>query len=151
MPETGLFRVLQIEDNEGDVLALRRSLKRTGADAEVIAVARAEDALDLLAAAPQYYYGLILVDINLPGMSGLDLLNALKTEAFQAEAPLFVLSSSQREEDVARAYSRGADGFLAKPADAESYASLARFLVDIWNGTGCATYDGLRVPGKPNL
>jgi len=151
MSETGVFRVLQIEDNEGDVLALRRSLKRAGAEAEVTAVARAEQALEILAEASPYHYGLILVDINLPGMSGLDLLRALKTESYQAEAPLFVLSSSLRDDDVGLAYAGGADGFLAKPGDAEGYAGLARFLVDIWNGSGAATYDGLRVPGQSAL
>jgi CheY-like chemotaxis protein len=151
MSDMSVFRVLQIEDNEGDVLALRRSLKRAGADAEVMAVAHAEQALEILAEAPPSHFGLILVDINLPGMSGLDLLKALKTESYLAEVPLFVLSSSLRDGDVELAYAQGADGFLAKPGDADGYAGLACFLVDIWNGSGAATYDGLRVPGQHTL
>ncbi len=144
----GVFRLLQIEDCTGDVLALRRSLKRTGAPVEITVAASAERALDLLAISPLSYFDLVLTDINLPGMSGLDFLAALKTRAVRVESLIFVLSSSTREADIALAYSRGADGFLVKPYDSETYERFGRFLVSIGHGDIQAVYDGIQVPQR---
>ncbi len=146
MSADGVFRILQIEDNQGDVVALRRSLSRTGVDITVQAVPKAERALDILRETPSHHFGLILIDINLPGMGGLDLLKLLKTYAISAGTPLFVLTSSQSEADVALAYARGADGYLVKPDDAAGYAGLAGFLADIWKGGAMPAYAGLRAP-----
>lgn len=146
MSADGLFRILQIEDNQGDVVALRRSLLRTGVDLKIQAVPKAERALEILRETPSHHFGLILIDINLPGMGGLDFLKLLKTHAISAGTPLFVLTSSQSEADVARAYAHGADGYLVKPDDAAGYTGLAGFLTDIWMGGETPAYAGLRVP-----
>ena len=148
MTETSVFRILQIEDNDGDVLALRRSFMRIGANVELTAVSRVEEGLKRLADTKASDFGLVLIDINMPGLSGFDLLKTLKAKTIRSSVPLFVLSSSHYEEDVALSHRLGADGFLTKPNDAAGFTKLAQFLHDIWNGRSDASYEGLRVPGN---
>ena len=95
-----------------------------------------------------YEFALILIDINLPGIDGLSLLKVLKSKAILATTPVFVLTSSESQTDISSAYQHGADGYLVKPYDAAGYASLAAFLVDIWNGGTNPIYPGLRIPQK---
>ena len=141
-----VFRVFQIEDNVGDAAALRYVFRRLDPEIELTTVSSAERALVLLSEAAPFHYSLLLVDINLPQMNGLEFLKRLKKTAITTGAPVFILSSSQLDSDVAQAYSAGADGYLIKPSDSVGYKDLAKYLYGIWTGDGPTTFANLRVP-----
>lgn len=133
IPDT--LRILLVEDNPGDVVALRRALKRTSPVTELVSVDSAEAALRQLGDNPGEVFGLMLLDINLPKMSGLDLLAKLRSEAWLQNTPVMILSTSRSRRDVEAAFAIGIDGYLVKPAEADDYYRLGRLLTSSWEGT----------------
>lgn len=119
--------VLLIDDNENDLLFTRIALQRSGADCEIRACERAEEALRLLATEPRYRTDLILLDINMPVMDGFGFLQAF--EALPAEqrghTVVVMLSSSSDPVDRARAAGHACvQGFLNKPLNKTAAAEL---------------------------
>jgi DNA-binding response OmpR family regulator len=84
------------------------------------------EALTKLRAAPP---DLVFLDVMLPGVSGLDVLEEMRTDRRLQRVPVVVVSAWQASDDVSAAIERGADRFLAKPFDVEELASMARELV----------------------
>jgi CheY-like chemotaxis protein len=84
---------------------------------------------------------LILLDLHLPGMGGLDILIQIKTDPDLAIIPVIVLSASGDPADITRAYARHANAYITKPADLDSYDELAKQI------DGC--FLGLITPAAP--
>ena len=114
MPDNSAIRILIIDDDIEFAEVLRMHLAAAGYAAEV-----AEDAVEggkaLLAHPP----ALILCDINLPYLSGLDLMSLMQSDARSASIPVVVVSGSTDSETMARAVKLGAADFLAKPVTRE--------------------------------
>jgi DNA-binding response OmpR family regulator len=85
-----------------------------------------QTALERLRTAPP---DLVFLDVMLPGVSGLDVLGAMRGDRRLSRVPVVIVSAWQASEDVTVALERGADRFLAKPFDVEELASMARELV----------------------
>lgn len=85
-----------------------------------------EAALALLAQDP---HDLVFLDVMLPGLSGIEVLRAMRADAALREVPVVVVSAWQGPEDIAAALESGADGFLEKPFRVDELASFARGLV----------------------
>lgn len=124
-------RVLVIDDSETDRLYAQIVLERCGQSFDVLAVESAREALDLLGGPDGGSVGLILLDINMPGMNGFEFL-----EAFERLPPdrrrsviIVMLSSSPLPQDRSRALSHAAvRDYLTKPIDALAAAGLKRWL-----------------------
>jgi CheY-like chemotaxis protein len=121
-----LSPLIVVEDSDEDFEALARVLKDTTSRDGVIRYQTGEEALagvnaDALPA-------LVLLDLNLPGIRGLEVLTRWKADASLRAVPVIVLSGSSREEDVDAAYQAGANAYLAKPID---YAELRRAIVSL--------------------
>ncbi|WP_443747133.1 response regulator [Asticcacaulis solisilvae] len=129
-----VLRILLVEDNPGDVMSLQRSFRRIAPDAEITVARDAEAAVHELAEAPHGTFGLLLLDINLPRMSGIELLRRLKSESWLSNTPMLLLTTSEAPFDVKTGYASGADGYLVKPFDPQGYDRLVRFLINTWNG-----------------
>lgn len=128
------LHILLVEDNPGDVMSLQRSFRRIAPEAGISVARDAEAAVRQLADAPHGTYGLLLLDINLPRMSGIELLRRLKSESWLSNTPMLLLTTSEAPFDVKNGYASGADGYLVKPFDPQGYDRLVRFLVNTWNG-----------------
>lgn len=116
--------VLVVDDNPTDGKLARILLSLGGC--EVRLVGSAEEALGVLAKAPP---DLLLVDIDLPGMSGLELARRLRAAAPPRALPIVVMSSTAGSAAGALARSAGCDAFLAKPLDPDALqATLARLM-----------------------
>ncbi len=131
--DTDPLRILLVEDNPGDVFFLRRALTRMDPAIEVSTAESAEEALGLLKGSAHHPFGLVLLDINLPRMTGLDLLLEIKSEVWRTSTALMILTSSTAPSHIAAGFGRGADGYLIKPFDLDGYTRLARFIVECWN------------------
>lgn len=117
--ESGSLRILIIEDNADDILMIRRALEELET-AEVQRVfSQGTEALQwLLATAeadPADLPDVIFLDINLPQRTGLEVLQDLRAHASLAGLPVMMLTSSDRECDLQRAYSSGATSYITKP------------------------------------
>jgi CheY-like chemotaxis protein len=125
--------VLLVEDSADDAeLAARALKKRNIPRGDRIAIARdGEEALRLLAevpAAPK----LVVVDLKMPKLSGLDVLRHMKSDARLSAIPVVVFSSSREEADVAASYGLGANSYVVKPMNAGDFARTLGDLAAYW-------------------
>ncbi len=139
-----MIPVLLVDDNEDDVILTRDALAR-GRVLQVTAVARdGEEALAMLRRDPPHHRlarpALVLLDINMPRMDGFQVLAAIKAEPALRCIPVVMLTTSPREEDVARAYAEGAASYVRKPVDIDEFHRVVRAFELYWSAVS-------RVPG----
>lgn len=122
--------VLLVEDNPGDAVLAQRILRAAGSDVTVHHVSDAAEALAALKGTPRY--GLVLLDLNLPGMHGTNVLRSLRADPAIAYLPVVVLSSSERPGDILDAYACGANAYVTKPHQLEEYRQVLLATVAFW-------------------
>lgn len=133
------FPILLVEDSPADVLMTRTALVHAQLPVDLHVVEDGVDALaflrrqDRFAAAPRP--GLILLDLNLPRMDGREVLEEIKADTTLRLIPLVILTTSEAEEDVLRAYGSHANCYVSKPLEFNQFAqvihSIKRFWFDI--------------------
>ena len=122
-----MARILVVEDNPANIVLVRDLLNQAGYD--VLAVNTAEEAINLARAGD---LALVLMDIGLPGMDGLEATRQLKRDPATAHIPIVCLTSRAMNGDEARARYAGCDGYMTKPFDTRSFAgAVAEFIVRI--------------------
>lgn len=127
--------LLVVDDNDDDVELLRIALGRTGSALRLSVATNGEAALRrLTGGAGVSPPDLVLLDWKMPGISGADVLRAIREDPATRGLPVFVLSSSDSPEDLRVATALGASGYLPKPADMGGYMGLARALDEAWCG-----------------
>jgi carbon storage regulator CsrA len=128
------FRVLLVEDDPNHAEIVRQMLTECNTTL-VQHVATGEDALELLtkaAAGNSPKPNLVLLDLHLPGISGLEVIESLKACDPLAGLPVVVLSCSERDADVARCISAGANAFVCKAADYDNFRDSIYRIADFW-------------------
>lgn len=127
--------ILLVEDNPADQALCREAFAEIGGDIRLSIAGSAHEALRLLGervttGAP--LPALILLDIQLPGTSGLDLLARLRADAHLGLLPVLMLTSSRHLSDVQEAYRLRANGYLVKPFDYEELRGLMARVAAFW-------------------
>jgi len=135
IPETSTCSpILLIEDNPLDVDLTLRAFKRCGL-ANPVLVAR--DGEETLAWIPRWEAGellpvVILLDLRLPKIDGLAVLQAFKTHPVLRRIPVVVLTTSKEDRDIQVAYDRGANSYIVKPVDFDNFMNMARQIELYW-------------------
>jgi len=130
--ETGYeIRILLIEDNPGDVLLFREALKECTARFAIRVATDGEDARNTLFG-PGLHPDLIVLDLNLPKLTGDQILRLIKTDARLKRIPVVILSSSSDPGEILRSYENQASCYLVKPADLGDYMRLVQALGNFW-------------------
>lgn len=136
--------ILLVEDDLVDAKTVRRAFERRGISNPLVVVETGEEALKYLdqsqtseAEAPRP--GLVLLDINLPGISGFEVLEAMKRDAGLRRIPVVVLTTSDHEPDRQRGYSAGAAGYVTKPVSFEAFSDAIETVDRYW--TLCESCD----------
>ncbi|HSU56706.1 MAG TPA: response regulator [Candidatus Dormibacteraeota bacterium] len=131
--------VLQVEDTEEDVVLLRYAFQQAGIQSVLRAVPHGEAAMDYILGKGDFYDreafplpALILLDLKLPGMSGLELLGWVRSSSPIRMVPVIVLSSSSHRTDVESAYERCANAFVTKPSGIDELTELVEGLKIFW-------------------
>jgi CheY-like chemotaxis protein len=128
--------VLLVEDDEGDILMTREAFEFYRIRNRLHVVTDGEQALQFtrrtgpFADAPRP--GLILLDVNLPRRSGLEVLAELKQDPELGVIPVVMLTTSQAEEDILRSYKLHANAYVTKPVDFESFIKAIRQIDDFF-------------------
>jgi two-component system response regulator len=127
-------KILLVEDNPSDVDLTRRALTKNNIANQLIVAEDGQEALDLLheAGTAENLPALILLDLKLPRIGGLDLLKAIRSDEKTRRIPVVILTTSKQEEDVAQSYDRGANSYIRKPVDFEHFAEAIRHLGLYW-------------------
>ena len=128
--------ILLVEDDAAHAEIVRRNLEQSHLANRLVHVGDGQQALDYLrrtgrfpdAARP----GLILLDLRLPRVDGLEVLREIKEDADLASIPVVVLTTSAAESDVAQAYSYRANSYLVKPVDFGQFVDLMKTLGYYW-------------------
>lgn len=126
--------ILLVEDNEDDEKLTLRALKKNHILNDVVVAHDGVEAIEYLFPAdgtgvlPQ----VILLDLNLPRMNGVDVLRRIRSEERTKFLPVVVLTSSKQEEDIVRSYSVGANAYVRKPVDFTEFSDAVRTLGLFW-------------------
>lgn len=126
--------VMLVEDNPMDLDLTLRALALQGFGQPILTASDGEQALARLQSLLRCHAlpGLILLDLDLPGLSGLELLQRIKSDLSLAHVPTVVLSASTQAADLRRAYRLGANSYLVKPDHFTALLALTRQLGQYW-------------------
>jgi diguanylate cyclase (GGDEF)-like protein len=130
------LEILLVEDNPGDVRLVAEVLKQAKVVHHLTVACNAVEALAFLHRTGQHEFALgadlILMDINLPGMNGLDLIQKIKTDPKLVRIPIVALTSSDADDDVRRAYDAYANCYVRKPLDLDQFVAIMRNVSHFW-------------------
>ncbi len=131
--------ILLVDDNPGDVRLTQEALKESTIPCRFFVAHDGKEALHFLRKQGEYANAvrpdIILLDLNLPGKGGHDVLAEIKSEEDLKSIPLVVLSISNLEFDVQLAYARHANCFISKPIDFDEFQAVVRKIEDFWFAT----------------
>lgn len=114
--------ILLVEDNANDAELTLRALKQRNLANQVLVCRDGAEAMDFFAEGKSLVPKVILLDLKLPKVDGLEVLRRLKGNARTKSIPVVVLTSSREEPDIERAYELGANSYIVKPVDFEAFA-----------------------------
>jgi CheY-like chemotaxis protein len=139
------IKILLVDDNPGDVRLTREALNEGRICHELQVAINGEEALTMLrgqgekggATRPD----IILLDLNLPGRNGLEILAEIKADVELKRIPVVILSTSGAEQDVRKAYGLHANCYIVKPLELDKFIEVVRSLENFWINV-------VRHPGK---
>ena len=131
--------ILLVEDNPDDVELTRRAFEKSNVANEIVTVSDGQEALDYLFAAGMHagrdavlMPHVVLLDLNLPKISGLEVLRRMRADERTRRVPVVVLTTSNEERDVVGSYDLGANSYVRKPVDFAQFLDAARQLGLYW-------------------
>jgi two-component system response regulator len=127
--------IILIEDNPFDAELTLRALRQKGLAGKVKVFPDGVEALTFLAATvgePHSYPKVIFLDLKLPKMSGLEVLNQLKADHHTRLIPVVMLTSSQEESDILESYQLGVNSYMVKPVDYDEFFQVVEDLGSYW-------------------
>lgn len=131
--------ILLVEDNEDDIELTKRALKKNNIANELVVVRDGQEAIDYLFGAGEYAGrdaadrpAVVLLDLKLPKITGLDVLKRLRGDDRTRLTPVVVLTSSKEEKDLMESYNLGANSYIRKPVDFDQFLGAVQQLGLYW-------------------
>jgi CheY-like chemotaxis protein len=137
-----MLRITMVEDNPADSRLMVSALEQCGLPVNVVVFNTGAKALDYLLGTTPVRCDLVLLDLNLPGISGYDVLERIRQSRVCATLPVVAVSGSRDPLDVDRCYREGANSYVCKTTHLDDIFTVAAQLVTYWSS--CAT---LPTPG----
>ncbi|WP_121741571.1 response regulator [Natronorubrum halophilum] len=128
--------ILLVEDNPGDIRLTEEAFKATDTETTLHSITTGDRAVDFLtrqiatesASLPDF----VLLDLNLPGKNGCEVLEAIRSDPQLKPLPVIVLTSSEAAEDIERCYDARANAYLTKPKGPDEFEALAKAVEKFW-------------------
>ncbi len=138
MTHTQQLNILLVEDDEVDVMNVQRALKKNNSTATLYRAANGIEALAMLRTNNQITPKnntrlLILLDLNMPKMGGLEFLRELRADLALCQLPVVVLTTSMQDSDLATAYQYNVAGYIVKPITFSSFIETMDILNRYWS------------------
>ena len=130
--------IVLVEDNPDDEELTIRCLRKASIDNEIHVMRDGSEALDFLFGEGEYagrgggLPGLVLLDLKLPKLNGIDVLNRMRQDPRTRLVPVVVLTSSSEEEDMLSSYRSGANSYVRKPVDYDAFVDAVTQLGVFW-------------------
>jgi len=138
-------QILLVEDNPGDIRLIREAMLEGRFYNPPLVAKTGEEALAILrnrdSVSGNQQVDLILLDLNLPGLNGIEVLREIKTDPETSRIPVVILTSSQAEEDVVQAYDQYANCYITKPVDMDGFLEIVQSIEQFWISV-------VKLPGK---
>jgi two-component system, chemotaxis family, response regulator Rcp1 len=130
------IEILLVEDNPGDVRLTKEALRDDKIRNDITVVTDGVEALAYLRKEAGYETAIrpdmILLDLNLPRKSGLEVLREIKADENLRRIPVVILSTSQAERDIVQSYDLHANAYVSKPVDLDQFISVVRVIEGFW-------------------
>jgi len=122
--------IIMIEDDEGHARLIERNIRRSGVNNPIVPFANGTDAMDYLLGSETRKGDplLILLDLNLPDMTGIEILRRVKETAHLKSTPVVVLTTTDDAHEIKRCYELGCNVYITKPVNYENFANAIRQL-----------------------
>lgn len=126
--------IVMVEDDEGHARLIEKNIRRAGVSNDIVPFTNGNTALDYILGADRTGEGtknnylLILLDLNLPDMSGIGILEKIKSNPHTKRLPVVILTTTDDETEIQRCYDLGANVYITKPVEYESFANAIRQL-----------------------
>jgi len=128
--------ILLIEDNSGDISLAREAFRDTKVRNQLFVAEDGEEAMEFLHGRGRYAGmprpDLILLDLNLPKLSGREILAEMKADESLRSIPVVVLTSSKAEEDILKCYDDHANCYISKPLDSNQFVRVIKSIEEFW-------------------
>lgn len=126
--------IVMIEDDEGHARLIEKNVRRAGVNNEIVPFTLGTKALDYIlgpdrdGSVSKDRYLLVLLDLNLPDMSGIKILEQIKSNEHTKRMPVVVLTTTDDETEIQKCYDLGANVYITKPVDYEGFATAIKNL-----------------------
>lgn len=124
--------ILLVEDDQVDMMTVIRALKQVHVTNKVVHLENGEDALNYLRDEDNDKPCIILLDLNMPIMNGIEFLQAIKNNEQLKRIPVVVLTTSQEQQDKCDSFNLGIAGYMAKPVDYRQFVEVMRSIDAYW-------------------
>jgi CheY-like chemotaxis protein len=130
--------VVYVEDEPDDAFFMRRAFEQCAPDVELHILSNGEEAIRFFAETLEPKQreaarpGLVLLDLNLPGLSGLEVLLQIRSKPGLRRLPVIMYTSSNQTVDIVEAYRRGCSAYLVKPHSPERLREMVNVLTEFW-------------------
>ncbi|MCS6935379.1 MAG: response regulator [Chitinophagales bacterium] len=132
-------RILLVEDNPGDIRLTQEALRESNLDIHLDVVSDGEQAVDFLNRRGKYAQAvlpnIILLDLNLPKKNGIEVLREIKSSDALKRIPVIVLTTSDADHDISKAYGLHANCYILKPVDFDDFAKVIKLVETFWFNT----------------
>jgi CheY-like chemotaxis protein len=130
------IQILLVEDNEGDIILTLEAFKELKVKNTVSVVKDGEAAIEFLKNKDQYAGSLmphlILLDINMPKLNGIEVLDYIKKDQRLKKIPVVMLTTSSSESDISECYEKSANCFITKPLDFGKFVNVVEAIESFW-------------------
>ena len=131
-----IVEILLVEDNKGDIVLVKEALKRAKVANKLTVIEDGQAALDYLLETKKpdgpTMPGLILLDLNLPKLNGQEVLEKIKQDDNLKFVPVVIMTSSNAEEDILKAYNHQANCYVTKPVDFDQLMRVVNSIESFW-------------------
>ena len=124
--------ILLVEDDQIDMMMVMRALKEIHVTNPVVHLENGEDALNYLRNEKSEKPCLILLDLNMPIMNGIEFLQAVKDDEQLRRVPIVVLTTSVEQQDKLNSFNFGVAGYMAKPVNYQQFVEVMRSIDAYW-------------------
>lgn len=124
--------ILLVEDDQVDAMTVKRALKELHVTNPLVHVENGEEALEHLRNPAIELPCIILLDLNMPKMGGIELLQVIKQDPLLKVIPVVVLTTSEEQQDKVESFSLGVAGYMAKPVEYKLFVEVMRSINTYW-------------------
>jgi two-component system, chemotaxis family, response regulator Rcp1 len=124
-----LVRILQVEDSPEDQMMTVEALNEVSPSMDLRSTVDTKEAMAMLSGTPEWRPNVVLLDLSLPGGSGFEMLQFMKSHPDFQVIPVIIFSSSKAQQDVDKAYRLQANCYIAKPVDFDGYLAVMASMI----------------------